>query len=135
MNLSYTGNMNMVPWADLIFDPRYSDYVDVFEGGYGYTRGIFRSESNSCMNFGIPYFSAVSRRDITKRIFETAMEPFDLEEFYRNDTNAFGNSGLDSRGATEDLAPMPDHCAPTLTTSAELNGILKTLRKKQSANK
>lgn len=53
-NLSLTGKMHNVGWSHLIFDDRYSDIVDVYEGGYMHNRGVFRSEQNSCMNNDIP---------------------------------------------------------------------------------
>lgn len=96
VNISTTGLMSSVPWADMIFDPRYSNYVDVFEGGYGYTRGVWRSESNSCMNYAIPYYNAISRLDITRRVFNLAGEPFDIErDFYSVDTDQWGSVGTD----------------------------------------
>ncbi len=54
-NLSLTGNMYDVPWSHLIFDEKYSNMVDIYEGGFMHMRGVFRSEPNSCMNNNIPY--------------------------------------------------------------------------------
>ena len=84
-NLSLTGKMNEVPWSHLIFDPQYSDYVDIFEGGYMHNRGVFRSEQNSCMNNDIPYYSAISRESIVKRIKAYAGEAYSFEDFKAND--------------------------------------------------
>ncbi len=92
-NISLSGKLNEVNWADLIFDPRYSNKVDVFEGGYGVTRGVFRSEINSCMNYGIPYFSAAARLDIMRRILEYSGEGFTMEKFYATDTDKWGSTG------------------------------------------
>lgn len=80
-NLELTGKMHEVGWSHLIFDPRYSDIVDIYEGGYMHTRGVFRSEQNSCMNNDIPYYSTISRQSIVKRIKRYAGEQFDFEEF------------------------------------------------------
>ena len=84
-NLSLTGKMNEVPWSQLIFDEKYSDFVDIFEGGYMHSRGVFRSEQNSCMNNDIPYYSTVSRMAIVKRIKQYAGETFTYEDFKAND--------------------------------------------------
>jgi len=84
-NLSATGDRDTVPWSHLIYNPAYSNVVDIYEGGYFFTRGIFRSESNSCMNNCIPYYSAISRQAIVERIMDYAGVPFDLEGFYAND--------------------------------------------------
>ena len=89
-NISLVGSTKDVHWSHLIFDPRYSDAVDVFEGAYGKTRGVYRAEINSCMNYGIPYFSAISRQDIMKRILEYSGEGFTMEKFYATDSDKWG---------------------------------------------
>ena len=88
-NISSTGKMHKVPWSHLIFDERYSNDVDIFEGGYMYSRGVFRSEQNSCMNNCIPYFNTISREAIVKRIMEYAGESYSFEEFVKNDKVEF----------------------------------------------
>ncbi|MDE6037247.1 MAG: hypothetical protein K2G05_03185, partial [Duncaniella sp.] len=85
-NLELTGKMHQVGWSHLIFDPRYSDIVDIYEGGYMHTRSVFRSEQNSCMNNNIPYYSTISRESIVKRIKRYAGESYDFEEFVANDS-------------------------------------------------
>lgn len=89
-NLSMKANTSLVPWAHLIYNPDYSDYVDMFEGGYMHSRGMYRSEATSCMNNNIPYFSAISRQAIVERIMEYAGEEFSLEDFYAKDNDSFG---------------------------------------------
>ncbi len=89
-NLSMNGDMKQVPWAHLIYHPQYSNYVDMFEGGYMHSRGMYRSEATSCMNNNIPYYSAISRQAIVERIKAIAGEPFDLEDFYAHDSRAVG---------------------------------------------
>lgn len=90
-NLSLTGKMHEVPWSHLIFDDRYSDIVDIFEGGFKHNRGVFRSEQNSCMNNDIPYYSTISRESIVKRIKRYAGETYSFEEFVANDKRDAGN--------------------------------------------
>lgn len=99
-NLSTTGKLSSVPWADFIFDPVYSDYVDVFEGGYGFTRGIYRPEVNSCMNYGIPYYNTPSRLSIYKRILNYAGENFSMENFRAQDTFKWGDTEI-TRSASD----------------------------------
>ena len=89
-NLSLTGKMHEVPWSHLIFDDRYSDIVDIFEGGFMHNRGVFRSEQNSCMNNDIPYYSTISRESIVKRIKRYAGETYSFEEFVANDKRDAG---------------------------------------------
>ena len=99
-NLSLTGNMYDVPWSHLIFDPQYSNLVDIYEGGYMHMRGVFRSEPNSCMNNNIPYFSAISREAIVKRIKEYAGESYSFEEFKALDV-------LDASTSDDQTRTMP----------------------------
>lgn len=84
-NLSMTGSINSVPWKHLIFHPRYSAFVDVYEGGYNHQRGVFRSEVKSCMNSYIPYYNTISRETIVRRILQLAGEEFDFEKFVEKD--------------------------------------------------
>ena len=90
-NLSFTGKMQSVPWSHLIFDPRYSDLVDIYEGGYMHSRGVFRSEQNSCLNNNVPYYSTISRESIVKRIKRYAGETYSFEDFVKNDKREAGN--------------------------------------------
>lgn len=89
-NLSLTGKMHEVPWSHLIFDDRYSDIVDIYEGGFMHNRGVFRSEQNSCMNNNIPYYSTISRESIVKRIKYYAGETYSFEDFVANDKREAG---------------------------------------------
>lgn len=50
-----------------------------------HTRGVYRSEQNSCMNNDIPYYSTISRYEIYKRIMEYAGQSWSLEDFIAND--------------------------------------------------
>ena len=89
-NLSMTSDPTRVPWAHLVYNPQYSDYVDMYEGGLMHTRGMYRSESTSCMNNNIPYYSAISRQAIVERIKYCAGEEFSLEDFYSHDNASIG---------------------------------------------
>lgn len=90
INLSVTSDRNQTFWTHLLNHPSYSNTVDIYEGGYTYARGIYRSEPNSCMNNNIPYYSAISRQAIVERIMDYAGMPFDIEAFYANDIAALG---------------------------------------------
>ena len=93
-NLSLSGDMYEVPWSHLIFDPQYSNLVDIYEGGYMHMRGVFRSEPNSCMNNNVPYFSAISREAIVKRIMEYAGESYSFEDFKARDVLDASTAGI-----------------------------------------
>lgn len=89
-NLSMESDMKNVPWSHLVFHNKYSDYVDMYEGGYMHSRGVYRSEATSCMNNNIPYYSAISRQAIVERIMDYAGEEFDFNTFVAKDSRAFG---------------------------------------------
>lgn len=113
-NLELTGKMHSVGWSHLIFDDRYSDIVDIYEGGYMHNRGVFRSEPNSCMNNDIPYYSTISRESIVKRIKAYAGESYSFEDFVKNDkrdagiveSRAFGGNGDQRTSGTYQHAPV-----------------------------
>ena len=113
-NMELTGKMHSVGWSHLIYDDRYSDIVDIYEGGYMHNRGVFRSEPNSCMNNDIPYYSTISRESIVKRIKAYAGETFSFEDFVKNDkrdagvveSRAFGGNGDQRNAGTYQHAPV-----------------------------
>lgn len=87
-NVSLTGSMKDVPWSHMIYDPQYSNTVDVYEGAFFHTRGVFRSEPTSCMHNNIPYYNAISREAMVKRIKKYAGEEYSFEDFKANDKEA-----------------------------------------------
>ena len=135
VNISTTGLSANVPWADMIFDPRFSNYVDVFEGGYGYTRGVWRSEANSCMNYAVPYYNAISRLDITRRVFSLAGEPFDMErDFYSVDTDQWGSAEVNGTRAAhnvQELQPIHSHNVPVMLKRGQYNQFFKKLKERR----
>ena len=119
-NLSLTGKMHEVPWSHLIFDSRYSDIVDIYEGGFMHNRGVFRSEQNSCMNNDIPYYSTISRESIVKRIKRYAGETYSFEDFVANDKRDAGTvtRSADVSGRTVANYQMP----PVIHKGSPLKG-------------
>ena len=137
-NLATTGKLNSVPWAEFIFDPDYSDYVDVYEGGNGYTRGIYRPEANSCMNYGIPYYNTPSRLAIYRRILDYAGEEFRMENFRAQDTFDWGATEI-TRGSrnVENLTPITsgNHHVPTIIKYREVGDKVRDFRRKLKEEK
>ena len=93
-NLSLNGRYKEIDWAHLIFDSRYGDIVDIYEGGFMHGRGIYRSEVNSCMNNNVPYYSTISRQAIVERIMDYAGEKFNFETFVSKDRREMGEKFL-----------------------------------------
>ncbi len=84
-NLSLSGKANEVPWSHLLYHEKYSGLVDIYEGGFMHSRGVWRSEYNSCMNNEIPYYNTISRESIVRRIKDYAGEEYSFEDFVAND--------------------------------------------------
>ena len=139
-NLSTTSGLHSVPWADFVFDTRYSDEVDVFEGGFSYMRGIFRPEQNSCMNYGIPYYNAPSRLSIMRRIFDYAGEGFSMDYFYAHDSKAWGStSGTRAAGEAfcgSSYAGSNQHRMPSVVGGKKMgNSVRRILNNIKNKNK
>lgn len=84
-NLELTARRHEVGWGHLLYHPKYMNIVDIYEGGFFHSRGVFRSEQNSCMNNNIPYYSTISRESIVRRIKKYAGEQFSFDDFVAND--------------------------------------------------
>lgn len=114
-NLSLEGQYSKNEWRHLIFDDRYSDIVDIYEGGYFHSRGVYRSEKNSCMNNNIPYYSTISRQAIVERIMDYAGEIFDFEMFVARDSRELGDIYVGTRSDTKHPR-RGHHHAPIIVT-------------------
>ncbi len=101
-NVSLSGSLNDVPWSHFILDAQYSNTVDVYEGAFFHTRGVYRSESVSCMNNNIPYYNAISRESIVKRIKRYAGEEYSFEEFKVKDYEALPSTSTKATSVWEE---------------------------------
>lgn len=89
-NVSLSGKLNDVPWSHLIFHEHYAAHVDVFEGACNHARGAYRSENMSIMGDSfIPYFNAISRLSIVKRILEYSGEGYTFDKFMAKDKREY----------------------------------------------
>lgn len=85
-NVSTTNKLNELPWRHLIFDERYAQLVDVYEGALNHARSTYRSENQSVMGaVHVYYYNTISRQEIVRRILEAAGETFSLEAFFAKD--------------------------------------------------
>ncbi len=91
-NLSDNGDHKTVEWAHLFAHPDYMDKIDMYEGGFFHTRGIYRSEPNSCMNNNVPYYSAISRQEMVERIMRYSGQRFSITKFYAKDVRDASNN-------------------------------------------
>lgn len=84
LNLDFTDDPEKVLWKGFFGLDGY-EMVGLFEGGYEYQYGVWRSEENSCMNNNIPYFNAQSRWAIYSRLMNLSGYNTDFEFFIKND--------------------------------------------------
>lgn len=97
-NISLSGSMKEVPWSHMISDPQYSNTMDVYEGAFFHTRGVYRSEPTSCMHNNIPYYNAISREAMVKRIKEYAGEEYSFDAFKANDKESLPDVSTKTSG-------------------------------------
>lgn len=85
-NVSNSNKLTDLPWYHLIFDEKYAQIVDAYEGAINHSRGAYRSENVSVMgNQFIPYFNTISREILVRRIMEASGGQFDFTTFKQND--------------------------------------------------
>ena len=84
-NLTLSSKINEAPWREFIFHPKYSQTVDMWEGGYNHLRGVWRSEPQSVMSNYIPYYNTISRYAIYKGIMRRAGLTPSLDDFIAKD--------------------------------------------------
>lgn len=83
-NLDFTNDLSSILWKAFIGVDKYT-HVGAYEGGYEYRYGVWRSESNSCMNNNIPYYNVQSRWSIVSRIMKLAGMDFTVQDFIEAD--------------------------------------------------
>ena len=117
-NLSLSGKMSSVPWSHLFGVEKYKAFIDMYEGGFMHSHGVYRSEKNSCMNNCIPYYSTISRESIVKRIKSIAGEKFSFDDFVANDKTDVSRSSLSAGLPLETLNKVrAGHSGPVLMGS------------------
>lgn len=87
LNLSLTDDPKSVYWSHLIGHPQYS-YVGIYQGGYYYAKGIWKSENYSLMDDESNYyFNTICRELIVKSTLEWAGEEYTFEKFLAKDSD------------------------------------------------
>lgn len=83
-NIDVTGSRDQVHWAHYFNRSGY-EAVDMYEGGYLYTRGAWRPEVISCMHDNRAYYNAPSREAIVRRIMKASGSTFNMNDFINKD--------------------------------------------------
>ena len=107
-NVDNTDDPDSIIWSKFLKDSRYSPYVGIFEGGFLYSKGIWRPTEASIMRYNIGGFNAPSREAIYRRAMELnkgASYVYDFEEFAAFDAKARAASEAQTRSAVETVPP------------------------------
>lgn len=135
-NISLNGRYKEIDWTHLIFDDRYQDIVDIYEGGYYHSEGVYRSELNSCMNNNVPYYSTISRQEIVERIMKYSGGTFDFETFVSKDSREMGDKFLTRSGSAGSSSQAIEGNAPIIVKGSPLKDLKRKVKyntKKQIA--
>ena len=135
-NVSLNGRHREVDWSHLIFDDRYQDIVDIYEGGFYHSEGVYRSELNSCMNNNVPYYSTISRQEIVERIMRYSGGTFDFETFVSRDSREMGEKFLTRSGSAGSTSHAIEGNAPVVVEGSPLKDLKRKVKyntKKQIA--
>ena len=84
LNVDVTNNAEDVLWAPFLKDDRYkNEQLGVYEGGFYYSKGVYRASENSVMRHHGPevQFNAQGRWLIYRRVMNLAGEECDFEQF------------------------------------------------------
>lgn len=105
-NIDFTGDLSKISWKDFIGIPKY-DTVGAYEGSNYYKYGVWRPESNSCMNNNVPYYNAPSRWVIVKRIMQISQQELSFDMFVRTDRiDMQGQSYAKSKTQDKKMPPL-----------------------------
>ena len=135
-NASLNGRYKEIDWTHLIFDDRYQDIVDIYDGAYYHSDGVYRSELNSCMNNNVPYYSTVSRQEMVERIMKYSGGTFDFETFVSKDSREMGDKFLTRSGSAGSSSQAIEGNAPMVVKGSPLKNLKRKVKyntKKQEA--
>lgn len=135
-NASLNGRYKEIDWTHLIFDDRYQDIVDIYDGAYYHSDGVYRSELNSCMNNNVPYYSTISRQGIVERIMKYSGGTFDFETFVSKDSREMGDKFLTRSGSAGSSSQAIEGNAPMVVKGSPLKNLKRKVKyntKKQEA--
>jgi hypothetical protein len=112
-NVDVTSDPQQIKWSSFLSHPLYSSSVGIYEGGEGYTYGVWRPTKESCMNGMYGDFNAPSRYAIYKRIMKRSGESCSLSDFIEYDEiNRNASSSAFSGEHAIDPSHLPEHTHP-----------------------
>ncbi|MEZ4797492.1 MAG: M64 family metallopeptidase [Flavobacteriaceae bacterium] len=112
-NLDVTPNYDEIKWNFFFGLEEYPE-VGAFEGGYYYENGVWRPTNNSIMkSLEFPYFNAVSREAIVRKIYSDLNLTYKFEVFLESDVPNF----LPVSNSTENINYDFFVCGNTITNN------------------
>lgn len=105
-NVDFTTDETEVLWSAFISDERYDDEdVGIYEGAYGYVKGIYRSSEDSMMNNNVLGFNPPSRQLLYNKVMELGLgtDP-DYEEFVAFDMTTKSSTTTSSNTRSVDVS-------------------------------
>ena len=84
LNVDYTDDPQLIRWSYFLGLYGY-DRVGIYQGAHYYRYGVWRAEETNCMINNIPYYNAVCRELIVKRILTISGEGYTFEKFLDRD--------------------------------------------------
>lgn len=135
-NASLNGRYKEIDWTHLIFDDRYQDIVDIYNGASYHSDGVYRSEFNSCMNNNVPYYSTISRQEMVERIMKYSGGTFDFETFVSKDSREMGDKFLTRSSFAGSSSQAIEGNAPIIVKGSPLKNLKRKVKyntKKQIA--
>lgn len=108
-NLDCTSDRSSIRWSQFLSSEQYSSSAGVYEGGYGYSYGVYRPSNDSCMNNMYGVFNAPSRYAIYKRIMERSGDTWSWDKFVAYDSvNRGASVAQDAHVPIPEWAPRLD---------------------------
>ncbi len=108
-NIDFTSDTSEVLWASFLSDSRYADEdLGVYEGGYSYTKGVYRPSDDSMMNNNVLGFNAPSRQAIYDRVMYMGYgTTATYEEFVTFDKGTSASASIRTRSTTTPTSRKP----------------------------
>ena len=103
-NVDFSSDMTKTTWSGFASRSKYN-MVSAFEGAYYYTKGVWRSENNSCMNDNVAYFNAPSRWAQVRLIKKLAGLSYTFAQFLQEDVIPEYPAGTHAKSA-EEFVPL-----------------------------
>lgn len=122
-NLDVTSSPGNIKWATFLTDQDYASNTSIYEGGYGYSFGVWRPTRESCMNGMYGDFNAPSRYAIYKKIMRLSGESWSWASFKAYDQKNLSMSFNGHEAPRLSPEARPPHCPPVAVPVESLSAL------------